>query len=153
MILKEQILELAKRTIEPMGYEIVDFHFNTHGKNWLLRFFIHKSGGITISDCVMVSNKIGEILDIEDLIPHRYILEISSPGLDRPLINQNDFIRNKGEIAKITFKNENEKVKELKGIIKNADENKVEIETENGEIKFVEYENISSAKLEIIIGR
>ena len=93
----EQLVQgLAEPIIEELNYELVDLEFKKESGNWYLRFYIDKPGGITLDDCQKFSELIGDKLDEVDPIPHRYYLEGSSPGLDRPLKRDQDFVRFKG---------------------------------------------------------
>jgi hypothetical protein len=73
--------------------ELVDIEYRREPVGWVLRLTIDKGGGVTLDDCTRVSQEIGRSLDVEDVIPNPYHLEVSSPGLDRPLKNERDFIR------------------------------------------------------------
>jgi ribosome maturation factor RimP len=83
------------------GMELVDLEFKREGRSWCLRLFIDKPGGITLDDCVDVSRDVSAILEVEDPIPSAYRLEVSSPGLDRPLKKPADFERFTGHLMKL----------------------------------------------------
>lgn len=87
---------IAKELAEAMNYEIVDVEYEKEGPNWYLKVFADKEGGFSINDCVDLSHALDERLD-EDLIENPYILEVSSPGLDRPLKKDKDFARSIGK--------------------------------------------------------
>lgn len=93
--------ELLKPILEPKNYELVDVEFVKEGSNWFLKIYIDKEGGITIDDCEFVSRAIEKELDEADPIPQAYILEVSSPGLDRPLKKKRDFERNIGKLVEV----------------------------------------------------
>jgi len=95
------IWSLIEPVVEGMGYEVVDIDFRPHSTDGLLRIFIDKSGGIQLEDCEAVSKQVSSVLDVEDPIPGQFNLEVSSPGLDRPLRKQQDFVRFAGEKIKI----------------------------------------------------
>lgn len=84
---------LFRPTVERMGYELVDVEFVRSGRQPLLRLYIGSPQGITVDDCAAVSRQIGALLDVEDVISSAYLLEVSSPGLDRPLKRPEDFER------------------------------------------------------------
>lgn len=90
----------AERLLEPVlekdGIELVDVEY-VRERNWILRIYIDKEGGVDLNDCQTVSEKAGALLDEKDLIPDNYMLEVSSPGLDRVLKKDKDFIRYTGE--------------------------------------------------------
>ncbi len=102
-VLLEHIQSLSVPAIEKEGMELVDVQFvHEHGQ-WVLRFFLDKPGGITLDDCAMMSDRIGNILDAADAIPQAYSLEVSSPGVYRPLKTESDFRRYHGQRADITL--------------------------------------------------
>lgn len=102
--LKEKITEYAKEVSEQEGVEIFDIEIYPGAKGLILRIFIDKEGGVTIKDCENFSRAIEAILDVEDPIKSSYTLEVSSPGIDRPLKDKKDFLRNIGRNVKITTK-------------------------------------------------
>ncbi|MCD7882444.1 MAG: ribosome maturation factor RimP [Lachnospiraceae bacterium] len=119
--------------IEQHQFELVDVEYVKEGGSWYLRAYIDKPGGITIDDCELVSRALSDLLDENDFIEDAYILEVSSPGLGRPLKKDKDFARSIGERVEIrTFRPQNRQ-KEFTGILKDYDKNTVTIEMENGE--------------------
>ncbi|GAB5046582.1 ribosome maturation factor RimP [Thermodesulfovibrio sp. TK110] len=102
--LKEKITEYAKEVSEQEGVEILNVEIHPGGKGLILRIFIDKEEGVTIKDCEHFSRAIEAILDVEDPIKTSYTLEVSSPGIDRPLKDKRDFLRNIGRNVKITTK-------------------------------------------------
>jgi len=87
-----------------MGYELVEVEYlSTYGR-WVLRLYIDKGNGVTIDDCADVSRELGDIIDIKEIIDHEYVLEVSSPGLNRPLRREKDFIRAVGSRIKLKMK-------------------------------------------------
>jgi ribosome maturation factor RimP len=88
--------EIALPIVEELDYELVDLEYKKEGPHWCLKLYIDKPGGITLDDCQEVSQRVGDMLDIKDPIPHNYFLEVSSVGLDRPLKKEEDFVRFKG---------------------------------------------------------
>ncbi|PMQ00930.1 MAG: ribosome maturation factor RimP [Dictyoglomus sp. NZ13-RE01] len=109
--IKMEIINKIKTIVEPIlqreGIELVDIEYQREKYGWVLRIFIFKEGGVSVEDCAYVSEKVSKELDYYDPIPHSYILEVSSPGLDRPLVKINDFKRNVGEKVKVILR-ENE---------------------------------------------
>jgi ribosome maturation factor RimP len=87
--------------IRDFGFELVELDFKTEGRSWLVRIFIDKPGGVTLDDCVSVSREVEAVLEVEDPIKNAYRLEVSSPGLDRPLKKPADFIRFAGKSIKV----------------------------------------------------
>lgn len=97
----DKIRELAHPVLVEMGLELVDLEFKCEGRSWALRFFIDKEGGVTLDDCADFSREIDTLLEVENLIPSSYRLEVSSPGLDRPLKKFEDFQRFAGRLVKV----------------------------------------------------
>ena len=97
---RKEIEGAVEKLLEPLleadGFELADVEY-VRERNWILRLFIDKEGGVDLNDCQAVSEKAGEILDEKDLIPDNYILEVSSPGIDRVLKKDKDFLRFAGE--------------------------------------------------------
>src|SRR5213594_4903985 len=97
----DRIRRLIQEVVESQGYELVDVELKGAGKSSVLRVYIDKAAGISHRDCELVSEQVGTVLDVEDLIPFSYTLEVSSPGLDRKLFKEADYIRFAGKLAKI----------------------------------------------------
>ncbi|ABS25346.1 ribosome maturation factor RimP [Anaeromyxobacter sp. Fw109-5] len=104
-IAEESIAERTRRVLEPVlardGYELVEVEWLRQGSRWTLRLFVDKPGGVGIEDCQAVSRLVDPILDVEDFIEPAYDLEVSSPGLDRPLRKPADFDRYAGQRAHV----------------------------------------------------
>lgn len=90
------VREMTEPVVEILGLELVDIEYIKEGGSWFLRIFIDKPEGITHDDCQAVSERVGALLDEKDLIPQSYILEVSSPGIERPLKKAADFERFRG---------------------------------------------------------
>lgn len=99
--LVDELLDLVKPILEDAGFELVDLEFKQEGPEWFLRIFIDKEGGISLDDCAEISREVSAILEVEDIIDRAYRLEVSSPGLDRPLKKPEDFERFAGERVKV----------------------------------------------------
>lgn len=123
----EQLQDILIPVLQDYGLELVEIEFKPSGKRWLLRLYIDKEGGVTIADCETISREFGRILDVEDIIDHPYSLEVSSPGLTRPLKKWEDFSRNKGKMCRIVTKELIEGRNEFKGLIVNSTREEVEI--------------------------
>lgn len=93
--------ELARRAAEPAGVEVAWVEFKSEGPKWFLRVFIDRESGVGLEDCEQVSERLGVLLDVEDPIESSYTLEVSTPGLDRPLWNKRDYERFAGRLARI----------------------------------------------------
>jgi ribosome maturation factor RimP len=97
----KQVEALALPVLEELGLELVEVQYRREQSGWVLRLIIDKQEGVSLDDCTAVSREISQLLDIEDFIDQAYNLEVSSPGLDRPLKNMADFQRFTGRKAKI----------------------------------------------------
>tara|TARA_B100000949_G_scaffold194092_1_gene178693 strand:- start:394 stop:855 length:462 start_codon:yes stop_codon:yes gene_type:complete len=97
----QSVADLIEPTLEGNGIELVDVEYKKTGKTWVLRVFIDKNQGVTVYDCQELSREIEDLIEIHELIDGHYVLEVSSPGLDRPLKKAADFLRNKGKRIQI----------------------------------------------------
>lgn len=113
-------------------FELVDVEYVKEAGNWYLRAYIDKEGGITVDDCEMISRIFSDWLDKEDFIEDSYIMEVSSPGLGRPLKKDKDFARSLGEEVEIRLYKPRNKQKEFTGVLKAYDKETVTIELEDG---------------------
>jgi len=113
-------------------FELVDVEYVKEAGNWYLRAYIDKEGGITVDDCEMISRTLSDWLDQEDFIEDSYIMEVSSPGLGRPLKKDKDFARSLGEEVELRLYKPRNKQKEFTGFLKAYDEKTVTIEMEDG---------------------
>lgn len=118
--------------LEQHQFELVDVEYVKEAGSWYLRAYIDKEGGITVDDCEVISRQFSDWLDEEDFIEDSYILEVSSPGLGRPLRKDKDFERSLGEEVEIRLYRPRNKQKEFTGILKAYDKETVTIEPEDG---------------------
>ena len=91
------VIDLIEPTLQGSEIKLVDVEYKKIGKDWTLRVLIDKNQGVTVFDCQKLSREIEDLIEIHELIKDHYILEVSSPGLDRPLKKESDFVRNKGK--------------------------------------------------------
>jgi ribosome maturation factor RimP len=149
--LKDQIVEEIGRLIEPVlaenFLELVEVQFRQEPVGWVLRVIIYKQGGTSVDDCAKVSRELNHLLDVEDLIPQKYFLEVSSPGLDRPLKTEQDFRRNKGEKVKLTVEADGKHVTQI-GIIQDVQDGILLLKSDAGILSYP-LSGISKARLEI----
>jgi ribosome maturation factor RimP len=103
---REAMMAALREVLEPLlqaeSMTLVDMQWSRRGRRWVLTLFIDKAGGITLDDCAHISYQVGERLEVENLIDHAYTLEVSSPGLDRPLRTLTDYERFRGQLVRIT---------------------------------------------------
>lgn len=96
-----EVTLVAEPLLHEFGMEIVDAEFLFESGRWTLRVFIDKDGGVTVDDCASVSRELGDLIEVKNIIDCRYVLEISSPGLNRPLRKESDFMRSIGKMVKL----------------------------------------------------
>ena len=97
----KKIEELVQPLLDELGCELVDLEYQREQRGWVLRFFLDKEGGINLDDCAMASREISSLMDVENIINTAYSLEVSSPGIERPLKKPQDFKRFSGQLVKI----------------------------------------------------
>jgi Uncharacterized protein conserved in bacteria len=131
-IYEQRTEELVMPIIEQNNFELVDVEYVKELGSWYLRIYIDKPDGITIDDCAIVSRALGEEMDINDFIEDAYILEVSSPGLGRPLKKEKDFARSMGEKVDLKTYKPIEKQKEFTGILETYDKESVTLTLEEG---------------------
>ena len=134
--------------VEQFGFELVDVEYVKEGGTWYLRGYVDKPGGITINDCEAVSRQFSDRMDEEDLIPDIYVIEISSPGLDRPLKKPKDFERSIGKEVEIRTYRPVDHCKEFVGTLISYDDDTVTVETE-GQNRVFERKDIALVRLYI----
>lgn len=135
--------------LEEKGYEMVDVEYVKEGSNWYLRAFVDKQGGITINDLESVSRRLSDLLDEKDFINDAYILEVSSPGLGRPLKKDRDFDRSIGEEIEVHLYRSLNGNKQYVGLLKSYDKDTITIEDEDGSEINLDRVNVSLVKLTI----
>lgn len=150
---KRGILNITKESGEliasELGYELVDVEYVKEGDYFFLRVYIHKAGGITLDDCKTFTEKLSLILDEEDPTNDAYFLEISSPGLDRPLKTDKDYERNLGKEVELKLYKTFENRKKIEGILTSYNEEQLDIETEDGKVLNIPRDIVSLMKLVI----
>ena len=134
--------------VEQFGFELVDVEYVKEGGTWYLRGYIDKPGGITINDCEAVSRQFSDRMDEEDFIPDSYVMEISSPGLDRPLRKPKDFERSIGKEVEIRTYRPVDHCKEFVGTLVSCDDDTVTVETE-GQNRVFDKKDIALVRLYI----
>jgi ribosome maturation factor RimP len=144
----ERVQGIVKPILEHEGMELVDIEYRREANGWVLRIYIDKEGGVTIGDCSIVSQAIDRVLDIEDFISNPYHLEVSSPGLNRPLKSEKDFKRYRNRVIKLKTFKPIEKRRNFKGRLIDFYEDQIEIEVD-GEIFRIPFKDVAKANLEI----
>ena len=122
--------------IEANNFELVDVEYVKEAGNWYLRVYVDKEGGIAVDDCEVVSRALSDKLDVDDFIEDSYILEVSSPGLGRPLKKEKDFIRSIGKEVDIHLYKSIEKQKEFTGVLKSYSKDDIVLQIEDTDVTF-----------------
>jgi len=130
------IEEAVQNVLDQEAVELVDLRYAQEGNRAVLRFYMDKAGGFTLDDCERMSNRIGGILDMTDLMAGPYVLEVSSPGTDRVLKRERDFARFAGHRVKLRLKAPREGRRNFSGYLKGFEEGKVILEDEGKSAAF-----------------
>ncbi|SRR5579883_185468 len=141
-----KIEEIARRVAESEGMELVDVELKGGGKNQFLRISIDKPAGVSHADCELVSQQVGTILDVEDLLPGSYTLEISSPGIERKLLKPKDYERFQGKKARVTLRQAVENQRHWEGTLAGFSEGVISLEANGRTIRFP-FEQVEKANL------
>lgn len=108
---------MAEPLLEAEGMELIHVECLRAKSRWLVRIYMDKEGGVTIDDCAEISNQLGDILDVHDIPPGPYTMEVSSPGLDRPLTRDKDFLKYRGKQVRVTSSEKLDGVKNFRGTL------------------------------------
>lgn len=139
---------LVKPIVESEGMELVDVEYKKEGKTWYLRIFIDKNAGVTLDDCQNISYQIEKLLDVEDIISDSYTLEVSSPGIERPLKKISDYSRFKNRPVKIFLYSPLNNKKIIIGKILDTTDELISIEeVESRDIVKILFKDIAKAHL------
>lgn len=144
----QSVIELIEPVIRDENLDLVDVEFKKEGKDWYLRVYIDGEQGLSIEDCRKVSHQIADLIEIEDIVSRQYILEVSSPGLDRPLKSEKDFLRNKNRRVQVTAFAPVHGRKNFSGIIKTIRDQSLVLDEEGVDLE-IPLEKIAKAKLVI----
>ena len=146
--LKKKISELAGSVAEQQAVEVVDVELSGSSRKLLIRIFLDKEKGVTLDDCSHFSRALSALLDVEDPVPAAYILEVSSPGLDRPLKALKDFQRSIGKLVRIITKSRIEEQNVFTGRLTGVEGENITLSFNDKEIE-IPFDQISKARLEI----
>ena len=144
----QAIFKLVEPALRSEGLEPVDVEYRKEGKCWYLRIFIDKSAGVTLEDCQSASRLLEDLIEVENLIEHEFTLEVSSPGLDRPIKKERDFLRNLNRRIRLTTFSPIHNNKIFSGVLKDFKDGWLYLECE-GKILEIPMEVIAKAKPEI----
>ena len=142
----QQVADMIDPVIDSMGYELLGIEYGDQGRGQLLRVYIDSDEGINLDDCAAVSHRVSALLDVADIVAGHYDLEVSSPGLDRPLFSEAHFERYLSHKVKIVMAIPQLGRKRFTGVLKNISDGIVEVEVDN-EIYDLPFAEIASARL------
>ena len=145
----EKVQDFAESFLPTMDLELVEVEYREENSGWVLRLFVDGPDGIGVDQCARVSREMNTFLEVEDLIQHAFTLEVSSPGLERPLRCEADFKRYKGRKARLKLRHPVEGQKVFIGLIGESDEKEVELIVEDGTTSRFLTENIRKARLSL----
>ncbi|MFQ5742239.1 MAG: ribosome maturation factor RimP [Acidobacteriota bacterium] len=146
--IQERAAELAERIARRQGCELVHCDYLQETGGWHLRVFISSEDAVTMEDCVAVSRQLSTALDVEDFIPHSYNLEVSSPGIDRPLRGLQDYVRNMGKRVRVKTAAPVRGRRRFRGNLGDVDGEVLRIQEPGGQCFEIPLERVSSARLD-----
>jgi ribosome maturation factor RimP len=144
--LEERLTEMLAPSVEDLGYELVGVEYVRAGKHSTLRVYIDQEEGILVDDCAAVSRQVSAIMDVEDPITNEYTLEVSSPGMERPLFNAAQYAAFIGEEVKIQLRMPIQNRRRWKGVISSVDGEIISVSVEGKEERFA-LSNIQKANI------
>ena len=143
---REKIIERVEPVIDAEGMELVDVECLRMKTRWLVRIYIDKEGGVTIDDCTDISRQVGDLLDVYDIPPGPYTLEVSSPGLDRPLFTPAQAAGYAGQTVEVRLHEPREGRKNFKGVLKGVQGDVLTVDVDGREETFA-WEAVKKARL------
>ena len=144
-----RLQEIARRAAEPVGVEIAWVEFKRQKSSWVLRVFIDSESGVGLKECERVSERLSVLLDVEDPIESSYTLEVSTPGLDRPLLGRPDYERFQGRLARVKTREAMDGRKKFMGRLAGVEDERVIIEDEREKKRWeIPFSNIDRGRLE-----
>ena len=144
----ERVRLLADPILSSVGMDLVEVQYRREARGWVLRLIIDKEGGVTLDDCTLVSREMARTLDVEDLISTPYTLEVSSPGLNRPLNTERDYLKYRDHLIRVKTFSPVENRREFKGKLLGIANNLIEIKIDEG-VYQIPLANVAKANLEI----
>jgi len=142
-----EVSDLAEPLLREFGLEMVDIEFQFERGRWILRVFMDREGGVTVDDCSNVSRELGHLVDAESIIDYPYVLEISSPGLNRPLRKENDFIRSIGKMVKLKMSTPINRRRNFTGRLANVTEGMISLLVDDNNLVELPLKEIDKARL------
>lgn len=144
--IQERLTEMFAPIVQSLGCELWGVDYVAQGRNSLLRIYIEKADGVAVEDCERVSRQVSSVLDVEDPIRSEYTLEVSSPGMDRPLFQLKQFEQSVGEDIALRLRVAFEGRRKFKGLLKGVENDEIVLEVDNEEY-ILPYELIDKANI------
>jgi ribosome maturation factor RimP len=141
------VILLTESLLPEYGLELVDVEFQFERGKWILRIFIDKQGGITLDDCASISRELGDLIEAEDIINLSYVLEVSSPGLNRPLKKEDDFIRSIGKVVQLKMSRPVNKRRNFTGCLADIKEGMISLIMDDNNVVELPLNEIDKARL------
>ncbi len=146
----EKVRAFAEELLPSIGLELFDIQFRREGHGWVLRLVVDREEGVSLDDCSVVSREISDYLDVEDMIEQSYHLEVSSPGLERPLRHRDDFKRFRGKKVRVKLRQALGGQRVFVGVISRVgDDADIELILEKGDTLRFPYEAVHTARLSL----
>jgi ribosome maturation factor RimP len=149
-VIMGRVREIAEPIVQSLILELVDVEYRREARGWVLRLFIDKAGGVTLDDCTQVSHEVGRALDVEEVISTAYTLEVSSPGLDRPLRTERDFLKYRNRKVRVKTREVLENRRVFRGELIDVTRDRITVR-EDDRLFEIPLEMVSRANLEIDI--
>jgi ribosome maturation factor RimP len=150
---RQATIAVLRHTVEPLlvaeGMSLVDLQWNRRGRRWVLTLFIDKEEGVSLDDCARISRQLGERIEVDNLIEHAYTLEVSSPGLDRPLRTLADYVRFQDHLVRIITTIPIQGRSTIVGRLKGVEGQTVLVEAQRAGIVPIPWTQIKHARLEV----
>lgn len=144
--MQEQLDQLIRSVVTGLGFQVWGYEYRPQSESALLRIFIENEGGVSIDNCTQVSRQIGAALDVDDLIPVAYILEVSSPGIDRVLFSPEQYNAYTGETVKIRTRTPVESRRNFRGTLESVSDTHVTISVDNEQFE-IPFDVVDRARL------
>ena len=146
--LLQEVRQVVEPILESQGLELVDLEYQRESQGWVLRIYLDREGGVSLDDCAGISHEVGAVLEVKDLIPSSYTLEVSSPGLTRPLKKPEDFNKFRNQMVKIKLYEPLDGRRNFKGTLLGLEGDRVRVEAEQ-QVYELPLQRIAKANLEI----
>lgn len=142
-----EVSPLVEGFLHESGMEMVDLEFRFESGRWTLRIFIDKEGGVTVDDCANVNKELGYLIEAKNIIDYHYVLEVSSPGLNRPLKKEKDFMRSIGKMIKLELARPVNKRSKFTGRLTNVREGMISLSVDDGGLVELPLREIDKARV------